>query len=391
MRNLFKISSVIFVAFFACSPSSSEEEQSDLVDLGIPPVSNPDANSSYSNSTPDIYVDYYSIPSADQAGNLRDAIAYLDANHDGLTDVFFATGEYLLEGEANSILALNDGSGYFYSSTAEFNGNMPPATHARKTLVSDFNQDGLKDLFVLDHGYDANPYPGSTPKLIMQTSQGSFSWSKLPEIGFFHTGAAADIDQDGDIDIFMGGNDPFFYINDGQANFTRVDNRYDQSVNTVFASELIDVDEDGNIDLLVGAHEQDGHGTSIFWGNSSGKYSKDMRTVLPAVDGYGTVLDFDVEDLDQDGDRDLVINRTGGGAGNFYQGRKVQLLKNNGNRNFSDITSQIDDPGQDTEVWFPWIRIQDRDGDGFLDIISDDSADGLFLKNDGNANFIRLH
>lgn len=386
-KPLFPLLITVFI-LFSCS---EDDGHTNVVDLGISPSSNADANSSYTNSKTDIYIDYASIPFDTNTGTLRDAIAYIDANNDGITDVFMATGEYLLEGEVNSILAINDGSQNFYSSTTEFNDDMPPATHARKAIVSDFNNDGLNDIFVFDHGYDANPYPGSTPKLIIQQTASSFSWSKLSEVGFFHGGAAADIDNDGDIDIFMGGNDPFFYINDGLANFTKTYDRYDESVSTIFTAELIDVDSDGYIDLLVGSHEQDGYSTSIFWGNSTGNYSSDSRTIIPEYENYGTILDFDSEDLNNDGNRDLVVNRTGGGDDNFYVGRKIQLLRNDGNRNLTDVTAQIDNSGSSTENWFPWIRIQDIDEDGDLDILSDDLADDFYLQNDGNANFTRIY
>ncbi len=387
MRLYFKL--LVIVGFTLASCSKDDDSSVKLVNLGISASSDADAGSSYTNAKTDIYINYYNIPSDGNSGSLRDAIAYLDANGDGYTDVFMATGDYLLEGEVNSILALNDGSDAFYWSTAEFNDNMPPATHARKSIVSDFNNDGLQDIFVFDHGYDANPFPGSTPKLIIQDSKGSFSWTKLEEVGFFHGGASADIDNDGDIDIFVGGHDPFFYINDGLANFTKVEDRYDQSVSKVFIAELIDVDKDGYADLLVGAHEQDGDNTSIYWGSSKGSYSKSLRTIIPEVDGYGTILDFDAEDLDGDGDKDLVVNRTGGGNSNFYVGRRMQLLIHDGNRNFTDNTSQIDNPGLDTESWFPWVRLQDIDNDNDIDIFCDNSSIDFVLYNNGNGNFTR--
>lgn len=363
-----------------------------LDDLGIAPSSNPDARSSYTNSKADIHIDYYLIPSGANSGNLRDAIAYLDANGDGFTDVFMATGEFMLQGEVNSILAINDGSQNFISSTAEFNDNMPPATHARKAIVSDFNNDNLDDVFVFDHGFDSDPYPGNNPKLIIQNSMGSFTWSKLlDQTGFHHGGAAADVDNDGDIDVFVGGFEPFFYVNDGQGNMTKVDNRFDRSISKIFTAELIDVDSDGFIDLLVGAHEQDGDNTSIYWGSTTGSYSSNLRTVIPAFANYGTILDFGVEDLNGDGRKDLVVNRTGGGNSNIYVGVRIQLLTQTANRKFIDDTNQIDNPGLDSDEWFPWIRVQDMDNDGDLDIFSDNLNIGFDLINDGSGNFTRIY
>jgi len=388
IKTIAKISVIILITIFSCS----KEDEVKIKDFGLSPSSNADRGSSYTvNKKTNILIDYASLPFPANSGDLRDAISYLDANGDGLTDVFMATGQFLSTGEVNSILAINDGQGGFTSSTIEFNGKMPPATHARKTISGDFNGDKLRDIFVFDTGIDTNPFPGSNPKLIIQNSVGSFTWTKLlDQTGFHHGGASADIDNDGDIDIFVGGFEPFFYINDGNGNFTMVEDRFDRSIQKIFTVELIDVDKDGFVDLLVGAHEQEGDDTSIYWGNATGNYSGNLRTIIPALNNYGTVLDFDAEDIDGDGDRDIVVNRTGGGNNNFYIGRRVQLVINNGGRTFSDLTSQIDNPGLDTEGWMRWLRIQDSDGDGDLDIFSDNLSDGFKLLNDGKGNFTRM-
>jgi len=386
IKNSFVIGLAIFFLTTGCS-----EDEIEKVNLGIKAVANADAGSSNTQfNQVDIRISYYAISSGTNTGNLRDAVAYLDANGDGFTDVFFATGEFQLQGEVNSILAINNGSNNFSSSTAEFNNSMPPATHARKSIVGDFNKDGLQDIFVFDHGYDANPFPGNNPKLIMQNSKGNFTWSKLTErTGFYHGGASADVDNDGDLDVFVGGFEPFFFINNGSAEFTVADNRFDRSIPKVFTAELIDVDKDGFVDLLVGAHEQDGDQTSIYWGGTTGTYSKESRTVLPAFDKFGTVLDFDAEDFDKDGDRDIIINRTGGGASNFYVSSRIQLLLNNGGRQFSDATNKINNPGVDTDNWFPWLRAQDVDSDGDIDLFPDNKSFDFTWINDGAGNFTR--
>jgi len=384
-----KLTTLLIIALTTIFGSCSSDDSNPTVDLNISAVNDADAGTSYTNSKTDIHVNYYGIPSGTGTGDLRDAIAYLDANNDGKTDAFMATGKYLLEGEVDCFLVLNDGAGNFTNSKAEFNNSMPPATHARKSIACDFDNNGFDDIFVFDHGYDANPFPGSNPKLIMQNSAGSFTWSKLPEKGFFHGGAGADIDNDGDIDVFVGGFDPFFYINDGNGNFTKVTDRFDNSIGKVFTAELIDVDKDGFVDLLVGAHEQDGDKTSIYWGSSKGSYSSNLRTVIPKFTNYGTVLDFDAEDVDMDGDKDLIINRTGGGNSNFYNGRRIQLLLNGGNRQFTDATNKIDNPGTDSDSWFPWIRAQDVDDDGDIDLFPDNSYFNFKYINDGNGNFTK--
>ncbi len=370
------------------SCSGDDDGLADTVDLNISPATNANAGTSFTNqSNVDIRVEYFwAVSGGPGNGDLRDAIAYIDANHDGLTDIFMATGEYLLEGEVDCILGLNNGDGTFTQTTEPFGGDMPPATHARKSVVADFDNNGLDDIFVFDHGFDADPFPGSNPKLIMQDARGTFSWTKLTDqTGFHHGGAAADIDNDGDMDVFVGGNDPFFYINDGRGNFEMVTDRYDGSMNQIFTVELIDVDEDGFVDLLTGQDDQADLSTMIYWGNSTGSYTMANSTIIPPFTNYGTVLDFDAADFDGDGDLDLVVNRTGGGA-NFYVGRQVQLLLQD-NRQFSDATSQINVSGDPSGIWFPWIRVQDVDNDGDIDFLPDDLSFPWSYINDGNGNF----
>ncbi|NND72577.1 MAG: VCBS repeat-containing protein [Rhodothermales bacterium] len=391
MRHLvIAFASVILLA--SCDSQSPVEDSG----LNISPSSNADAGSSYSNSVGDIWISYQTIPRPLGSGNLSDAIAYLDADADGDTDIFLGTGEYLSQTEVNSFLAVNDGSGIFSPDESAFTNGPPPATHARKSLVADFDGNGLDDVMILDHGFDAQPFPGNQPKLVLQSSSGQFTWSRIEaQTGFHHGGAAGDVDNDGDIDVFVGGFDPILLINDGSGSFTSNSNRFSGSIQKIFSAELIDVDRDGYLDILAGAHERDNDVTSIYWGGSNGNYSDSRRTVIPAAGSFGAVLDFDVVDINSDGLLDIIINRTrdgddGPGQG-FYQGQYTQLLVGSSVRNYDDQSLQrIDVPGGDADNWFPWIRVFDFNSDGNIDFGSDDSGKGYQYLNDGSGNFTRV-
>ncbi|WP_419949461.1 Ig-like domain-containing protein [Candidatus Palauibacter sp.] len=97
-------------------------------------------------------------------------------------------------------------------------------------------------------------------------------------------------------------------------------------------------------------------------------------------------------DTDGDGDRDLVILRTGDGTSRgFYEGYYVQLLEQAGDRRFTDATAASIAGNEDGAApSVRWLRIYDVDDDGDLDIVADDySTYGLAWRNDGAGRFRR--
>ena len=144
-------------------------------------------------------------------------------------------------------------------------------------------------------------------------------------------------------------------------------------------AEIIDVDGDGHRDLVVGGHEFENMPTRIFWGAATPGYRLDRSTLVPAVAGQGIVLDLDAEDVDGDGRRDLVVNRTSSTPAP-YQGLFVQLLLQAAPRSFVDATTARI-PMNTAPAWVDWLRLQDLDGDGDPDLFSDDLGRDLLWEN----------
>ena len=329
-------------------------------------------------------------------GEFFAAMAYGDFDDDGDTDIFYSPGD----GSRNALppeLYANDGTGRFSLAPGFFGPEIAGAVHGRKALPGDFNGDGRIDVFVLGHGYDHPPFPGEAPYVLLSTENGFVLGTGLEHIiGFHHGGASADIDADGDLDVFVTENfrGPFFLINDGTG-FFRQDRTRLEGIGQFegnFTAEFVDVDGDQYVDLLVAGHEYEGFRTQILWGDESGVFSTAGATLIPEVPGYGIVVDIDVGDLDGDGARDLVINRTGdpSGAG-WYRGYHLQVLRQTGTRGFSDVTRERLRQHEDPEArWFLWIRIWDVDDDGDPDLVVDDETDrNLFWTNDGTGGFGR--
>ena len=316
-------------------------------------------------------------------------MGYADFDKDGDIDILMGP----LDGSPNrtAMEFYRNNSGSFAKDDSIFAGAVPGMVHARKILVGDYNGDGWPDAFVIGHGWDREPWPGEYPILLLSDGQGKLVATHYDEVSSFqHGGASADIDHDNDLDIFVFVNKvfnqakSFFLINDGTGKFSYDFARVPSGA-TGFTAELIDLDEDGFIDLITAQREYQSIPGTIFWGENDGQFSDEGRTILPAVPCWGEVLDFDAEDLDGDGDLDIVVNRSSGGCETQYKGFYVQVLRNEGNRTFSDATSSMIVNGSSSEgVWLDWLRIQDINGDGRPDLIADNAFwDLTWLNRDG--------
>jgi FG-GAP-like repeat len=364
-----------------------------------------DIGSSYSNSKVPYAIDGFSI--MDAIGHPVPAMpmaGYADFNGDGIPDVVFAPLSGTMTGLPIIIALGQPGGGYIDGTAQVISGEVPAPIHPRKILVADFNGDGRPDIFIADHGYDAPPYPGSHDWLLLSDGTGHLVYQSglatIEPVGFHHGATAGDIDHSGHIDIFVpedSATSHYFLLNDGQGHFTVDTARVPPTTNlsNIYACELIDVDGDNNLDLIVGGAEYPCGDlpTEIFWGDGTGFYSDANKTVLPpaCADG-GTILDIDCEDINHDGLRDLVINRSD------YTGFYFQVLMQTSRRVFADesLPRLIHDPSTwigNNAVWVAWIRLVDMTGDGAPDIVIDDEASHqlgahhLGWANDGNGYF----
>jgi hypothetical protein len=355
-----------------------------------------------------------------------------DLNGDGKEDMlvlgaFYPGGSTNYSPQRGSVL-FGDGNGGFRAATAaEFPIDSFTTVHPRKVLYADFNGDGRTDFFIADHGYDAPPFPGAQNKLFLSRKDGGFddATAKLPHVSdFSHSAAAGDIDGDGDIDIFVGnGYDSpghilsYTLLNDGKGNFTQTRANIPASPDSVLdftsahhfpGSTLTDLDGDGLPELLITADaggSYDNLRQSIILWNKNGSYSENAMTKLPAPAGLASHIDLDIQKMDfnYDGRPDLVVIGTNGSP--FYDGAYVQLLRNDGNGGYTDVTaSSMAAADAMTAVantntnspWAMWVKTLDFNGDGVLDFTVE--YNGQMLKqstplvwlNDGAGHFTTL-
>lgn len=319
------------------------------------------------------------------------AMAHADFNGDGRTDVALAALTYRDDGfqdERRPVeIWLNTGDGFVDASADILLGNSPGLVHPRKALVGDYNDDGWPDLAMLGHGHDAPPFAGEYNQLFLSNGDGTLRYDDqlVQWPGFHHSGASADVDNDGTIDIVTVAGSIAVLRNDGAGNFTRTEL---DIVGGYYTGELADVDADGHVDLLLGGHEHEDGPTEIYWGDGTGDFGAHARTVLPRKTAYSIAVDFAVGDLTGDARPDVVVSRTGSDP--FYEGRWVQVLAQTEPRKFVDETHRRF-PNEPDNIWLDRIRLQDLDADGapdlFIHVLTGPLPEIPSWRNNGRGTF----
>jgi hypothetical protein len=303
----------------------------------------------------------------------------------------------------------------------------PAATHARRALAVDLNGDGRLDFYSANHGWDHDPFPGETQTLLLSRPDGELEdvSAALPPINLFeHTTTAGDLRGNGRIDILVGqlgmqnnpglpdiyrgpntAGDfigPFMLRNDGAGAFAYDNTSLPAKIAFpqlggdapgFFTSSLfVDVNQDGRLDLVLGGEQLSTHGGSFYLNDGSGTFEAAAEHVLP-VGTFGPMNTITVDvlsvDIDRDGRPDLLLSQTPN-APQFYGGRKIQLLMNDGATFVDETETRI--PGQSgAGGWAQFIFYVDFDGDGspdiFLQADHPQPGDALVYLNDGTGHF----
>ncbi len=258
------------------------------------------------------FVDFnvqYLIPHAQSTRGPKIAVG--DVNADGLDD-FYACGAIGQPG----VLMIQQKLGSFLSvDTAVFNAD---ALHEDVDAVFfDANGDGHPDLYVASGG---NQYASGNylqDRLYLNDGKGHFlkSINSLPVIQQNKsTVSVADIDKDGDQDIFVGvladalafgiPQTSYLLLNDGKANFSIATQNVISLTNLglVTSSAFADINQDGWTDLVVAGEWMP---ITIFI-NEKGKYKK---VTMPNSTGlWQTVF---IDDANGDGKPDILAGNWG--------------------------------------------------------------------------------
>lgn len=244
----------------------------------------------------------------------------------------------------------------------------------------DIDNDGDIDIFLM--GKNGNSLHAS-----LYTNDGIGNFTLVTGTSFvgleFGKATFADIDNDGDLDLLYTGRNTQpqsfakLYLNGGSGNFTLVSNTpLEPSQSGDIAFE--DIDNDGDLDvMMVGYDQQDNGFTKLYQNNGSGSFTAlTSSTFEPAKGGSIAFLDYD-----NDGDKDVIVS-----GKNNNDTILTKLYSNNGTGLFS-VVPNTSLPG----IEMGDIGVADTDNDGDLDILLCGQSYGfnnltqLYLNNGGGS------
>lgn len=307
-----------------------------------------------------------------------------DYNNDGFLDLF----EY---GSGYRLYRNNGGAGF--TDVSSLIPTLPnPENKSNGAAWGDFNNDGWADIFL--GGFEDFGVTNYVDVMLINNGGTSFSISGTspgapkPTRGV----TTVDYDQDGDLDIYVSEyrlTPNSFWQNDGLGNITDVA----AATNTIgtsngyggghtIGSSIGDFNNDGLFDIFVANFAHDaGFGGP---GNPRQPESQFLENLGPGAgytffnhgnggitwqESFGSSV---AGDVDNDGDLDLYFTAAG-------TGDRSKLYQNNGNWNFSDVTTASNLPVINQTFRGAWA---DFDNDGDLDL----GAGTSIFRNNGNSN-----
>ena len=241
--------------------------------------------------------------------------------------------------------------------------------------VGDINGDGLDDLHI-------GGALGKSGGLFVQNDDGSFSQTNLEtfqKTSSYEDVASSffDADGDGDLDLYVvsGGNEndegssylkDRIYINDGKGIFNSSPTALPNIAISGSCVKPVDYDNDGDLDLFIGGRQVPGKypapaASYLLKNNSTGGKIKFDIALMPVNEEWkslGMVTDALWMDLNGDDFSDLIV--TG-------EWMPIRIFENKGGKNFIEKTDTYGFEG--TNGWWYSLAAADFDGDGDMDVI----------------------
>jgi len=310
---------------------------------------------------------------SDAYGDLKLGVVVADVDNDDDQDLYLC---YL---NTNNKLLLNTGKGYFRNVSEQKNRACLNMNRSNSAAFADIDLDGDLDLFVANEE--------GTNRLFENNGTGTFTditeGSGLETDGGGMCASFADLNRDGfpDLCVTFWNTTAKLYFNGsgkGQKMFTDVSRFSDiskapESKNNGVA--FADINNDGSDDLLIASRD---HGCRFYLNDGSGNFNDRTETCFKPMKrmANGLVL----ADFDLDGFQDLYLTCVGENI----------LYQNIEGKYFTDVTAIY---GAELSGYGTGCATSDIDNDGDPDLYAANYVDGnslLFLNNTGNKHFVKI-
>lgn len=235
---------------------------------------------------------------------------------------------------------------------------------------ADYDNDGDEDIFIARQSQANILYQNNNDGTFTDVTEAA----GLAFTGVCNTGIWGDLDNDGDLDLYIGNRilDNILYENNGDGTFTDITATAgvpgDGRAKTVMFG---DIDDDGFLDIYVANPSHDNqlyynHGDMTFTNEVVERNANDTKISMGSV-----FFDYDV-----DGDLDLYLTHDADQANILYN--------NDGTGHFTDVSafSNTDYEGNGMGV-----DVGDVNNDGLMDIYITNLSYNTLLLNEGDGTF----
>jgi hypothetical protein len=337
------------------------------------------ANKLYLNQGDGIFTDITATAGAgiDHPGLTMGSI-FGDYDNDGLIDLYLATGGQY-EIEANRLFK-NLGNGTFADVTEKAGVGLKSFTYSASFV--DYDNDGDLDLYCANYGVGAknvlyrNNGDGTFSDVTEASGTGDLSWSWM--------GVWADVNNDRFPDLYVvngrypAGEPNRLYLNNGDGTFSDISVKAGVAdPNWGLGAAFADIDNDGDLDLFVSNYVGP---NGLYLNDGSGTFSVASAQIQSNHEGWGKGPTFG--DVDNDGDLDLY-------EGDCKQAN--QLYINDGKGKFVNVADQQPLLKCET-VRTKGTAFADIDNDGDLDlyVVNWGAPNKLYKNSQNDTNWLKV-